>query len=107
MPNAIRSYFALERPVMGGVESQLVLFSGVVLGSVGQWAFAGLQNGHFPPVQLFLGLIASLVTFPAIWQNAGLSNVKVNFVKWCVAFQNGFFWPALMAQVGKAFTGPA
>ena len=86
-----------------GVERQLILFTGVVAGSIGQWLFAGVQSGHFTPAGLVLGLIASVVTFPAIFYNAGLNKVDVNFVKWCVAFQNGFFWPALLAQVGKSF----
>lgn len=86
-----------------GVERQLILFTGVVAGSIGQWLFAGVQSGHFTPAGLVLGLIASVVTFPAIFYNAGLNEVDVNFIKWCVAFQNGFFWPALLAQVGKSF----
>jgi len=86
-----------------GVERQLILFTGVVAGSIGQWLFAGIQSGHFALAGLVLGLIASVVTFPAIFYNAGLNKVDVNFVKWCVAFQNGFFWPALLAQVGKGF----
>lgn len=105
MRNAIRSYFSLERPVLGhsGVERQLILFTGVAAGSIGQWVFAGIQSNSFALSTLVLGLIASIVIFPAIFQNAGLNKVEVNFVKWCVAFQNGFFWPALLAQIGKSF----
>jgi hypothetical protein len=88
---------------MGGVDSQVVLFTGVVAGSVGQWVFDAFQSTHFAPASLFLGLIASVVTFPAIWHNSGFKQEKVTFVKWCVAFQNGFFWPALLHQVGQSF----
>ena len=105
MLNAIRSYFLMERPVLGGVDRQMVLLTGVIAGSIGQWLFAGLQENSFPAGRLVLGLIASIVTFPSIWQNAGLKQVKVNLVKWCVAFQSGFFWPALLEQVAKGKSG--
>lgn len=104
MLKGLRSYFLLERPVMGGskgVDRQVVLFTGVVAGSVGQWVFAGLEDRNFPVSRLALGLIASIVTFPTIFQKAGLNQVKVTLVKWCVAFQSGFFWPALLDQVAK------
>jgi hypothetical protein len=105
--SAIRSYFSLERPVLGGsgVDRQVVLFTGVIAGSVGQWVFTGLQEHNFPATRLALGLIASIVTFPAIFQKAGLNQVKVSLVKWCVAFQSGFFWPALLDQVAKGKPG--
>lgn len=105
MLDSLWNYFSLARPILGrgSVERQLILFTGVVAGSIGQWLFAAIQNDHFAPAGLLLGLIASIVTFPAIFYNAGLDKVEVTFVKWCVAFQNGFFWPALLEQVGKGF----
>ena len=54
-------------------------------------------------MQLILGVIASFVTFPTIYYTADLSQSKPNLIKWCVAFQNGYFWPALMEQVGRSF----
>lgn len=106
MLNVLRNYFSLEAPVFGGkggagVKSQFILFTGVAAGSIGQWAFSGLRNGHFVTADLLVGLIASIVIFPTIFQKAGLNKVKVNFVKWCVAFQNGFFWPALLQQIHR------
>ena len=86
-----------------GIDRQLVLYTGVLAGTMGQWLFVSIQNEHFVPANLVLGLIASVVTFPSIWSNAGLNKEKVNFVKWCVAFQNGFFWPVLLELVGKSF----
>jgi uncharacterized membrane protein YiaA len=83
----------------------MILFTGVLAGTVGQWVFAAVQSGNgFRLAALVLGLIASVVTFPTIYYNAGLDKVKVSFVKWCVAFQNGFFWPAIIEQVGKGFS---
>ena len=105
MLNAIRSYFLLEKPVLGGggVKSEGVLFIGVLAGSVGQWLFTALQQHSFPANRLVLGLIASIVTFPAIFQKGGMKEAaEVTLVQWCVAFQNGFFWPALLDQVSKA-----
>lgn len=87
----------------GGVDRQLILYTGVLAGTIGQWLFTSIQNEHFTLANLILGLIASVVTFPAIWSNSGLDKTKVNFVKWCVAFQNGYFWPVLIEQVGKGF----
>jgi hypothetical protein len=42
-------------------------------------------------MQLILGVIASFVTFPTIYYTADLSQSKPNLIKWCVAFQNGYF----------------
>jgi type IV secretory pathway TrbD component len=103
--NRIKHWFSLERPVLGGgVDRQIVLFTGVVAGTIGQWLFdAASHNWNFVWAGLFLGLIASFVTFPVIYYNAGLDKTEVTFVKWCAAFQNGFFWPALLEQVGRGF----
>lgn len=110
MGDAIVRYFSLERPVFGaatGVRRELYLFSGVLAGSVGQWLFAFAQTGKPEWATLVLGVIASFVTFPVIFHNAGLDEAqtkfKMTFVKWCVAFQNGFFWPSLMQQVARGF----
>jgi hypothetical protein len=109
--NKIRHYFLLERPVLGdskGVKHEVILFTGVVVGTAGQWLFAALTSGKFVWQGLILGFIASIVTFPAIYYNAGLNKTDpkkpgLTFVRWCVAFQNGFFWPSLLEQVGRGF----
>jgi hypothetical protein len=95
----------LARPVLGtgGVESQLILFTGVIAGSVGQWIFTWIQDGELEVKRLIAGLIASVVVFPLIFRKAGLIKEKMNFTKWCVAFQNGFFWPVVFGQVAKAY----
>ena len=96
-------YFLLERAVLGksGVQSQVILFTGVLAGTIGRWLFLLLEQGSINLAGLGLGVIASIVTFPMIYHNAGLDKVEVNFVKWCVAFQNGYFWPVLLEQIGK------
>jgi hypothetical protein len=107
--NRLIHWFSLERPIFGGkgkaagVDRQIVLFTGVLAGALGQWLFEGVRNRNFPLGGLLLGLIASLVTFPVIYYNAGLDKTKVTFVKWCLAFQSGFFWPSILEQVGRGF----
>jgi hypothetical protein len=97
-------YFSLESPVMGGptgVKRQLFLYTGVVAGTAAKWLFdlvSGASSGFGP---LLLGLIASIAIFLAIYEKAGLNKSRADFVKWCVAFQNGFFWAALLETLGK------
>jgi hypothetical protein len=99
------AYYGLERAVMGngGVKRELILYSGVAAGTVGRWLFDLVSGGSFEIKGLVLGLIASVVTFPFIYYNAGMDKAKANFVKWCVAFQNGFFWAVLLAGVTKKY----
>ncbi len=115
MVNVVVRYFSLERtdPVVLGhkdVKRELILFTGVLAGSVGYWLFDIVQTGKFAWGGLILGIIASFVTFPTIYYNAGLdkapAKASMSFVKWCVAFQNGFFWPSLIHQVSKGFLPP-
>jgi hypothetical protein len=101
----IVGYFSLERPRFGsaGVIREIFLFTGVVAGVVGQSIIVALSTGNFPWINLIPGLIASIVIYPAIYYNAGLNKSNMSFVKWCVAFQNGYFWPSLLEQVSHGF----
>jgi hypothetical protein len=103
--NGLVHYFSLAKPVLGktGVRYEIVLYTGVLAGAAGQWLFAAFRSGDFAWAGLVLGVIASIVVFPAIYYNAGLNKGSFTFVKWCVAFQNGFFWPSLLEQVGRGF----
>jgi hypothetical protein len=92
---AIRTYFALERPEFGGraaVISEFFLFSGVVAGTVGRWLISVLEQEALNWKGLIVGLIAAVITFPAIYDKVGMKRSDQTFVKWCVAFE----------QVGKA-----
>jgi hypothetical protein len=108
LANKIVRYFSLERAVLGGggIKHEIGLFTGVLAGAIGQWVFSATQSGKFAWPGLVAGLIASIVTFPLIYDKAGLKESAFTFVKWCVAFQNGFFWPALIQQVGQGFKAP-
>jgi hypothetical protein len=105
LANKIVRWFSLERAVLGaaGVKHEVALFSGVLAGAIAQWVFAATQSGKFAWPGLVAGIIASIVTFPVIYYKAGLDQSAFTFVKWCVAFENGFFWPTLLQQIGKGF----
>jgi hypothetical protein len=94
-------YFDIRRPVLGGTASEFFLFSGVAAGTVGRWVLSVFDSGPVNWQALVAGLVASIVTFPTIYTNAGLKDADKTFVKWCVAFQNGYFWPVVLEQVGK------
>ncbi|MBV8356597.1 MAG: hypothetical protein JO189_01470 [Deltaproteobacteria bacterium] len=104
MLNKLLSYFALERPVFGGagIKRELVLYSGVVIGTVGHWLFQWSTSSRGGIGTLAAGIVASVVIFPTIYYAAGLDKIPANFVKWCVAFQNGFFWQTIIEQVQAA-----
>jgi hypothetical protein len=108
--NPVANYFLLQKPVFGpsggGVQRELALYTGVLAGVIAQWLSVALTSGDFSKVGLFTGVVASIVTFPAIWQNPGLKAQGMSFVKWCIAFQNGFFWPALFGQIAAGFARP-
>ena len=51
---------------------------------------------------LLVAAIASIVTFPQIYNQAGLNRGPLTFMKWTVAFQNGFFWSVIMGEISLA-----
>jgi len=105
--SVIANYFLMPRPVYGGgkgVFYEVILLLGVIAGCIAQWVLDSLNTGSFPWVRLLAGVIASIVIFPTVWQRAGLKNTdNLSLSKWCVAFQNGYFWPVLMTQVSRTF----
>lgn len=103
MRNRIIHWFSLERPIQGGVAHDVVLFGAVVAGTVGHWLVESLSGGGFTWKPLIIGFVAAFVTFPAAYYYAGLNKGKLSVVKFCVAFQNGFFWPSLLEQVAGGF----
>lgn len=108
MLSAIKSYFLLENTQFGGpggVKRELVLYTGVLVGVVVQWLLEASGRSHYSASALLAGIVASVIIFPTIWEKAGLKSRPVSFVKWCVAFQNGYFWPALFGQIAKQYAG--
>jgi hypothetical protein len=108
LANRILDYFALRSdvPELGsggrGTESQAILFLGVVLGAVSKVIYQAIQaHGIIEWRSLIIALIASVVTFPYIYDHAGLRRGGLTLAKWCSAFQNGFFWSVAMAALSK------
>jgi hypothetical protein len=79
-----------------------VLFLGVLLGAASKIVYDVVESGGLFEWKAFVvAAIASVVIFPYVYSNAGLNRGKATFAKWCLAFQNGFFWSVTMAALSK------
>ena len=106
------NYFSLLStvPAAGGAGTlqrrQIILYLGVLAGALSSVVYDFLSSGssfnNYAP--FFLALIASVVTFPAIYKTAGLNRGRITWAKWATAFQNGFFWSIIMDQFPGMFT---
>ena len=100
------NYFVLSStvPAAGGIGTlqrrQIVLYLGVLAGALSNVIYNLLGSGpNFSYVPFVLALIASVVTFPGIYKQAGLNRGRITWAKWATAFQNGFFWSIAMGQL--------
>lgn len=109
--SAALDYFALSEPRAvlsakgGGLErvKQPIYFIGVLLGAIALTVFNRVSEGAaWDWKSLVIALIVSILTFPYAYEHAGLSLSKMTLAKWCIAFQYGFFWPALLEKVKAA-----
>lgn len=103
-------YFSLwaDIPVAGargiGKVRQIVLYVGVLAGIGGKLVYDHFASDQFITIpSIILSIIISIVIFPKIYYDAGLNKGDLNFVKWCVAFQNGYFWTAIFDAVSQSF----
>lgn len=101
-------YFALEAriPQAGPIKKlhQEILYLGVLAGIFGKALNEYFLNGSQISVgQLASGVIISLVIFPVVYRHGGFDRRRLNLVTWCIAFQNGFFWPIMLERVTNAF----
>lgn len=103
---SVAEYLSLYEPspVLGaeGIErvKQPLYFLGVVAGASSLVVYDQIRQGA--PLQwgsFITALIMSVLTFPYIYENAGLESAKMSFAKWCLAFQYGFFWPVLFERI--------
>ena len=90
-----------------GVMAQ-VLMSTLGAGQPFNWATAG-------PGSILLSLIVATVVFPQVFPKVfGKMDERLassgsdlgagkRVIQFCVAFQNGFFWQALLASIGQMF----
>jgi hypothetical protein len=84
-------------------KAQPIFFIGVLLGSLAKVTYDHFMAGApFHWGQLVGAAIGSIVSFPAIYNAAGLKRRgDMSFAKWCVAFQHGFFWQVVMQEIGR------
>lgn len=102
-------YFSLwsEEPTFGSSATtkvrQPILLLGVVVGALArpvlEWSMGGSQIGMGDVVGAIIGGVAS---FPSIYYASGLNRGRLSLVKWCLAFQNGIFWEAILETAAKA-----
>ena len=105
----LAGYFSLrtQMAVLGGAgavfKKELKLYAGVAMGTMARPIYDALINSTpigWPIVGA--GLIASVIVFPAVYANGGMNRGSLTLAKWCVAFQNGFFWQALMETISSS-----
>lgn len=106
MDKGIIYYFSLwsEEAVFGVTGSvkrrEFKLFLGVLLGALSEVLYSALTSADdINFVKFLIALIASVVVFPTLYYQGGLNKGALNFTKFCLAFQNGFFWSVTMASL--------
>ena len=97
MLNRLRSYFALERPVFGGagIQRELVLYSGVVIGTVGHWLFEWFTSSRAGIGTLAAGIVASVVIFQTLAQTVEIRGFIEAADLRCLKYPTAFKWAML------------
>ncbi len=86
----------------------LALYFTVALGVLAQFIFgAYLENsdqalGTFSLIRIILALVVGAIVFPSIYRSANFERQKPHPIQFFIAFQNGFFWQALLHALAKA-----
>ena len=101
------NYFSLSEPRLvlakgGGIQTvkQPLYFLAVLLGAFSLVIFNHIRDGAGYHWGSFVtSLIVSVLAFPYVYNHAGLKAARMSFAKWCLAFQYGFFWPAIFEKV--------
>jgi hypothetical protein len=88
-------------------KAQPIFFIGVLAGALAKVIYDHFMSGvAFHWGHLVAAAIGSIVSFPAIYNAAGLKRRgDMSLAKWCVAFQHGFFWQVVMQEIGKKTGG--
>lgn len=102
-------HFLLETriPIQGGTSGartkrEMILYLGVLAGALAHEVFLCARDGvALNWGALVSAAIASIVVFPTIYREGGLSHGEMRFTKWCIAFQNGFFWGVLLPEIAR------
>lgn len=106
MARTITDYFSLwgKVAVLGGEgferRRQIILYVGVLLGALAKIVFDHFMGTEDAAWAMTIpAFIASIVIFPYVYYKGGLDAGELNFGKWAIAFQNGFFWVAILELV--------
>ena len=107
------NYFRLEAKTAvlsadGGTEneSQIRLYFGVLLGALCKVPYDYYISGiEISVPTIIVSVIASIVVFPQIYAQASLNRGPVTFMRWAVAFQNGFFWSVAIEAIRSQTIG--
>ena len=109
LASAVLDYFSLwsEVPALGGPgrarTRQAVLFVGVLVGALSKVVYDAAQSsGPMEWLAFAVAAVASVVVFPYVYYHAGLNRGQLTLAKWCLAFQNGFFWSVTMGALAGA-----
>jgi len=122
-----------EKPMLGGRRKKarakqrflwtILIYIGVFLGVVAEHMLdlyaseSGLDFSSFDPsLALFALIIATLIfpqVFPKVFGKMKMEDAEIGdeppsvryVVQFCVAFQNGFFWQALIARIVQSMSG--
>lgn len=92
----------------------LLMYGGVFLGILAEnWLELYNTKSAWEWERVVVAVIIATLTFPQVFPKLfakqepdtedGESPAQWRFVQFCVAFQNGFFWQALVGQISKAF----
>jgi len=83
----------------------VVLYLVVAVGVFAQFMFGAILKGepqtlgNFNAIQLLLALVVGAIVFPTVYRSAGFNRRKPHPIHWFIAFQNGFFWQALLQSI--------
>jgi len=85
----------------------LFLYSTVAVGVLAQFIAGNIleiEKGTFGSLsflKLFLAFVVAAIIFPAVYRGASFDRCKEHPVQYFIAFQNGFFWQALLQVLAR------
>jgi len=87
----------------------LFLYFSVALGVLAYFIFGDFLKSSdstqisFNIIKVSLSFIVAAIIFPSVYRSAGLNRRRKHPVQFFLAFQNGFFWQALLTIIAKTF----
>ena|SRR3990172_1005872 len=90
------------------IRQTLGLYFAVALGVLAQISFGVFIRGSTTAqinlnvmMQIGLALVVGATIFPTVYRSAGFNRRKPHIVHYFIAFQNGFFWEAILQSLAK------